>query len=106
MKNKVNRREFFKLLGLSTAETNFFEKAMAAPPIVFPKENKPTFVLGPVKLNKFKEIIAICEECERSCELIVHSEDNKAIRVRMLNNNSHNNGFVCCKSIDMGENNT
>ena len=106
MKEKVNRRDFFKLLGLRTARTTFFEEALASPVMVGPAENKPTFVLGPVKLNKAKETVAMCTDCDCGCKLIVHSEGDRVIQVERFTDNPGNDGFTCRKSMDMDKVNT
>lgn len=106
MKQKVNRRDFFKLLRLDLAGTTFFEEAMAATAKVSPAANKPTFVLGPLKLNKAKETVTMCTDCDCGCKLIVHSEGDRVIQVERFTDNPGNNEFICRKSMDMDKVNT
>ncbi len=97
MKQKVNRRDFFKLFCLDTTGTTFFKEAMAATAKARPAENKPTFVIGPVKLNKAKETVIMCTDCDCCCKLIVYSEDDRVIQVERFTDNPGNDDFTCCK---------
>ncbi len=101
MKEKVNRRDFFKLLGMSKAGTTFLEEAMASTAVVSPAENKLTFMFGPVKLNKFKETVTMCTDCDCGCKLIVHSEGDRVIQVERFTDNLSNDEFICRKSMEM-----
>lgn len=101
MKGKVNRRDFFKLLRLDLAGTTFLEEAMAAPAVVKSAESKPAFMPGPVKLNKSKETVTLCTDCDCGCKLIVRSEGDRVIQVERFTDNPGNNEFICPKSMDM-----
>jgi len=102
VKHKINRRDFFKILGLSTTGKTFLEEVRAAPAIVTPPENKPAFVLGPVKLNKATEYITICDDCACGCKLIVYSEGSRVIQVERFAD-SQDNELLCCRNKDMNK---
>lgn len=72
------------------------KEAAAAPVLAGPAENKPTFALGPLKLNKAREHIATCTDCHCGCKLLVRSEGNQVIQVERLTGNSGDDGSIRC----------